>query len=280
MYYLMIVVMKGFRHWLSPPLSNQAIKLQGFGYHEAMQPGIVDRPSGTGDILIMLLHTTARIGTGIEANTYPPSHAIIWRAGAKHYYGCEDSPWDHTWIHCDGPAMRRVLRNTSMPMDKPVYLSNPMIVEQAVIALHEEVCNHSEPDIAIIANTLDTLVRSLARQIKSVKNSAAAIPSAILRVRHHIDSHFEQPLRLEYLAEYAGVSVSHLSAEFRRCYSMPPIEYLIRQRLSRAAYLLLDRNLTVAQVAERVGYDDPFHFSKLFKKRYGQSPKQFRSVMD
>ena len=52
--------------------------------------------------------------------------------------------------------------------------------------------------------------------------------------------------------------------------------YVIGQRLQQAAYLLRDRNLRITDVARQVGYEDLFYFSKLFKDRYGVSPREFR----
>jgi two-component system response regulator YesN len=46
--------------------------------------------------------------------------------------------------------------------------------------------------------------------------------------------------------------------------------------MREAAYLLHDRNLNVTEIARRVGYAEIFHFSKLFKKRFGRSPRETR----
>ncbi len=56
-----------------------------------------------------------------------------------------------------------------------------------------------------------------------------------------------------------------------------PINYLIGVRLRQARYLLLDRQLQISEIARRVGYDDLFHFSKLFKKHFGLSPRALRN---
>jgi len=47
--------------------------------------------------------------------------------------------------------------------------------------------------------------------------------------------------------------------------------------LLHAAHLLADRNLTISEIATRVGYNDPFFFSWMFKKHFGQSPREMRS---
>ncbi|EGO8073496.1 helix-turn-helix transcriptional regulator, partial [Enterococcus faecalis] len=54
-----------------------------------------------------------------------------------------------------------------------------------------------------------------------------------------------------------------------------PINYLIQIRLNHAKELLKNDSLSVKEVAKTVGYEDAYHFSKLFKKYYGKSPSQF-----
>lgn len=54
------------------------------------------------------------------------------------------------------------------------------------------------------------------------------------------------------------------------------MEYAIRRRLHHAAYLLHDVNLLVTKIGRAVGYEDLFHFSKLFKKAHGMAPRDFR----
>ncbi len=51
------------------------------------------------------------------------------------------------------------------------------------------------------------------------------------------------------------------------------MEYALRRRLHPAAYLLHEVNLSVTEVGRAVGYDDLFHFSKLFKKAHGAAPR-------
>jgi AraC-like DNA-binding protein len=78
------------------------------------------------------------------------------------------------------------------------------------------------------------------------------------------------------MAGKAGMSAPHFYARFREVFGLPPMECLIRYRLQHAAWLLTDKNLQVAEVARRSGYEDPFHFSKVFKKRFGRSPCAWR----
>lgn len=78
------------------------------------------------------------------------------------------------------------------------------------------------------------------------------------------------------LAERAGMSESSLASAFRAVTGKAPIDYLIDVRLAHARRLLSTSHRRVGEIAARVGIPDVYYFSKLFKRRHGVSPMQFR----
>ena len=59
-------------------------------------------------------------------------------------------------------------------------------------------------------------------------------------------------------------------------YGVLPKLYIDKLRLNKAAELLVETNLNIAEIAEMMGYQDPFHFSRRFKAVIGFSPQQYR----
>jgi AraC-like DNA-binding protein len=84
------------------------------------------------------------------------------------------------------------------------------------------------------------------------------------------------PWTVSSLAERTGVSRSTLAKRFNDLMGEPPLTYLTRWRMTLAADLLVDEAATIAQVADRVGYSDPFGFSAAFKRIRGVNPSEFR----
>lgn len=80
------------------------------------------------------------------------------------------------------------------------------------------------------------------------------------------------------LARTAGYSPARFHTVFRETLGMAPMEYVRRQRLQTAVRLLRDETLAVGQVADRLGYSDPFHFSHQFKAALGVSPLAYRRL--
>jgi AraC-like DNA-binding protein len=78
------------------------------------------------------------------------------------------------------------------------------------------------------------------------------------------------------LAREVGMSRSIFAAKFSSLVGDPPLSYLTRWRLWQASKLLVEGNLSVAETAQRVGYESEAAFSKAFKRHFGQSPLAYR----
>lgn len=83
-------------------------------------------------------------------------------------------------------------------------------------------------------------------------------------------------LRVAELAEDTGYSPDHFSRIFRSITGDTPQAAMIKARLDRARHLLRATRMSVAQIAEALGYSDAFFFSRQFKKFVGESPTQYR----
>ena len=82
----------------------------------------------------------------------------------------------------------------------------------------------------------------------------------------------------EALSHALNVSPSTLYRVFKRALAMPPLTWYKRLRMTNAAEQLGTPHLRIADVAAAVGYDDPFHFSRDFRKHFGVSPRAYRQA--
>jgi AraC-like DNA-binding protein len=94
----------------------------------------------------------------------------------------------------------------------------------------------------------------------------------------YMAEHLNQPLQASDLATVANLSLSHYFALFKRTIGCAPIDFFIRMRMKRACHLLETTSLNVKEIAGRLGYDDPFYFSRLFKSVNGVAPSDYRAA--
>ena len=103
------------------------------------------------------------------------------------------------------------------------------------------------------------------------------LPGAVRRARDFIDAHYPEPVDLARLGRAAGVAPKHLGKLFRRHLGVTPVRHLWHVRTARGAQLLTETGLTLGEIAESVGFQNPFHFSRLIRQEFGVSPRQLRA---
>lgn len=94
----------------------------------------------------------------------------------------------------------------------------------------------------------------------------------IKEVRQRIENHPYKKICIPDLAKAAGISTRYLQKRFKEDYGLTPKEYHLQVQMNLALTLLELENLSVTEVAERLGYADLFTFSKQFKKHFGYPP--------
>ena len=105
--------------------------------------------------------------------------------------------------------------------------------------------------------------------------------ATVLRIEEtiaYMQQHLDQPLQVATLAAKANFSPSHFFVLFKRRIGSAPIDYFTRMRMQRACRLLCETNLSVKEVAAKLGYDDPFYFSRVFKSVNRLAPSDYRAA--
>lgn len=101
-------------------------------------------------------------------------------------------------------------------------------------------------------------------------------PWQIRKVTAYIEANLDQPLRSSDLARLLRISPGHFSRTFRNSFGCSPLQYVIRRRMERAQGLMLSTNTPLAQIALDCGLSDQAHFSRLFRRVVGESPRAWR----
>lgn len=93
--------------------------------------------------------------------------------------------------------------------------------------------------------------------------------------RQWIDEHLDAAVNLDELAKLAHLSRTHFVQRFRAITGKTPLAYVRYRRMEEARRLLADGQLTVSETAARVGFDDPYHFSRVFRRLVGMPPSSY-----
>ncbi len=96
----------------------------------------------------------------------------------------------------------------------------------------------------------------------------------LTRVRDYINSHLDRDLKLVELAVIAQMSSYHFLRLFKQSMGLTPHQYILQCRIDQAKYLLQHSELSIADIAIRVGFCDQSHLTRRFKRIVGVTPKQ------
>ena len=111
----------------------------------------------------------------------------------------------------------------------------------------------------------------------SHSNAQNSANSYVQKGIEFISSNYSYAITVEDIADYVGVSRSHLFRSFETVLGRSPKEYLTDFRMKQACYLLEHSDLSITAIANSLGFDNSLYFSKTFHKQKGMSPKDFRS---
>lgn len=87
-----------------------------------------------------------------------------------------------------------------------------------------------------------------------------------------VEENYTSPISLDELAYLSGRSLSSFKREFQDIYGQPPARWIREKRLAKAQQMLQSSALSVADVAYTLGFENPTHFSRIFKQRFGVTP--------
>jgi transcriptional regulator GlxA family with amidase domain len=95
-------------------------------------------------------------------------------------------------------------------------------------------------------------------------------------MQRHVHENLGRPMSVAELARAAGTSRRQLTRLCRRMLHTTPLGYVTDQKLQWAAHLLSETDLTVQQIADAVGFEDPYYFSRRFRQHFGVPPRDHR----
>lgn len=210
----------------------------------------------------------------VEGRAYPVSagQAFLARPGELISYEADkDEPWEYYWIGFAGSEAKILLERSGFERGAPVIS----------IDFGKEFCENITNIYDARGHSPDSRARMLgytylllARLCESdrAKDDSDAVGIA----EEFFRNNFSRQITITDAAEYSGVSRSWLYRGFMEKYACSPNEFLQRLRMDYAANLLLETELSIGEAAYSAGYIDPLYFTKVFAKRMGCSPSEYR----
>ena len=157
------------------------------------------------------------------------------------------------------------------------------LIQQLSLALRKEFLSGCLGRLYIesVANVLAAhLMRSYAASGQSFRDLSGILPEHKLRiVIEYINENLEQDLALDELASLVGMSPYRFARAFKQSIGLPPHQYLLERRISRAKMLLTDTELSLIEISYRLGFSSQSHFTSTFRRWTAVTPKAYREAL-
>ena len=208
------------------------------------------------------------------------NNLLVIPKNLPHIYGSNDeNPWDIYWMHFKGEADSCFIRNNDTITVTDVPLSDLPVLTH----LFDEIFDALSRGL-IISNIIYAcccLNYFLAAALFKPYNKNDFRDKKTMYVENSIEfmkSNIDRRLTLHDLTSRSGLSKTQLTDIFREKTGHSPIDFFIRLKIQKACYYLDFTDMSISEIAEKVGYNDQYYFSRLFSKVMGRSPTDYRRV--
>ncbi|MBR2344301.1 MAG: helix-turn-helix domain-containing protein [Lentisphaeria bacterium] len=213
---------------------------------------------------------------GIEYEVNPGDCYLLPVYGQHQYASDPDAPWVKHWFNFAGSLVPELLRSYN--------LAGRVIFPGVFMAdRFAEMLNILEQqDMDMRQNVFAGIITGLIAEISSRCHAIDPDPSDRLSpeasaLRTMLEKHLAEPSPpLAQLAKKIGRSEAQMLRIFRREFGTSPIAYLLDKKLEQAMLMLRDTAFSIKEISIKLGFKDEFYFSRLFRKKCGKSPREYR----
>lgn len=246
-----------------------------------------------------LFYVCSGFGTlSISDKEYPlkPGTLLIWRSAAPYRFIINDSiklisvNFDFTQKNtqkkdsiCPVPQkdfdpnklLDKIYFSDFKVLNEPIILYNMQHTKAKLDILTDEFSKKKLGYDAFCSAVLKEIIIEAARTaLVNVPENSYKIEKAV----QYIEQNFDKDISNSDLAAAAGYHPYHLNRLMKSACGMTLHQYILNTRLEKSKYLLLNTNMSVAEISEKCGFKNSYHFSNTFKSKTGLTPTRFRST--
>lgn len=239
----------------------------------------IERPNGRRDYQLMYVCAGQALHLFSDGwTTVSTGDVILYRPGEPQFYTYQANvPALCKWVHFSGAKVEELLEQCGLGTgcllhpgenDQLSSLYDQLMREQQLPGANTELVS-----AALLTQLLVKLGRILQQPANTPPQKLQKKMEAVIR---HLHDHYGESLTVEDCASLCGMDSFAFLRSFKAHTGQTPHAYLTNLRLTNAKHLLRSSQLPVQDVALLCGYEDPLYFSRLFTKKEGCSPSNYR----
>lgn len=199
---------------------------------------------------------------------------ILYPGVEVRYCADREKPWEYGWAGFMGTDAASIIRNTDFTKKIP-YIPAGKIpdrkIREGLQKIYDVKGNTYEAAVAMTGALYSFLAVFMHYHESEVPERDARM-MYVEKAENYIETNYSYPVTVEDVADYVGISRSHLFRSFQTYMNCSPKEFLSQYRIKQACRLLKETDLSVSAIAYSVGFENNLYFSKAFRKQKQISP--------
>lgn len=245
-----------------------------------------------GKISFKFLHRHIHKEKTFEKTHSHPCHEFVYYVCGCGTGNIESSSYEYgagTWVYIPAKKKHSEFHETktevlffafdstemNLGIHEGLYCDEKEHVYEYFLKIEEEIKNKRPLYLDAVDLLLEQLVLEI-RRTRLVSNDGKMSEECMQLAKSYIVAHIQQKITVREVAELVGYSYDYFRHQFLKCFAISPKDYIINERVSSAKKRLIDTDDSIAKIAERYSFDSPSHFTRIFKKKVGVSPLEYR----
>lgn len=199
--------------------------------------------------------------------------------GTPHHYICDaNDPLEHIFVAFTGTQAANLMKISSLSTQGALALTDTEGAIQLAEAILKNGLRKTEYSNELCCCYLRGLLLEQACGSILSGQERPASETTYWRCRKFMDENFSEILCISQIARACQLDMRYMSSLFKRYGRTTPHQYLMRLKMNKAVILMLTSSFPIGRIARMVGFEDPYHFSRNFKKIHSVSPKQYKKI--
>ena len=265
--------------------NSKPILVTAAGYYRVHTSEVIetDRPNGRGDYQLLYISAgKLHLYVDGEERIITKGNMLLFRPGETQIYNLYSADKPETyWVHFTGSDVDLLLDYYGMPKNENVFFTGTSpdyqwLFKQMIQEL--QLCRVNYEDL--LNMNLRHIFLMINRFLKEGTELDSDALDEVERATHYFNENYNLNICIKDYANERHMSECWFNRTFKHVTKVTPMQYIIQLRMTNALNLLEHTNYNIIQVANAVGYDDAYYFSRLFKKNIGVSPTEYRKRKD
>lgn len=196
----------------------------------------------------------------------PPNKSTFYKANDK-------NPWEYYWVGFHGSDAKKLLSLINLNEDSLIFTyDKDNKVEEILRNLYFSSKQYESREYAMLGYLYLFFSKMLSKSQYARKPSEEYIQKAV----EYMENNYTYPINVTNIAKHVGIERSYLYRLFQSEFQCSVYDYFLNLRLDKAQHMMINSNISITQIAISHGFTNVSHFSKVFKKKYGMCPNNYK----